>query len=399
MSRSAAMLSRRSSSTRLHDLGDRRADLVGEEASAPPSRTSASADVGVVEPGVDEVRDVHGDYANDPGSSIGVTVASRGSHREQRRGRLGEQRLADAAPSPLRIERRRAQLDTGRRVPQQRRPRAVPAHRERQRPDAQREVVHRDVLTQPLGPETREQVDVAVGARARAPAAPRAANVVRCRSAVERAAPADQRLAGRSDVDGRRASAQPEPPPSRRRLRRRSPSPRARRTTVARRVPRASRSARRRIDLVLPRLRAARPAAPRSSWRSQPRSTALGSASASSVERLRRSERRAQHRRGAAPATSSATSTGAPQSGGLGRAGARPSARPRATSRTATPTAAAVARSVRSGSPSRRSTFPSSREPARRRHADEQRDRARRRATRSRSRPRSHRHPDGVATP
>ena len=70
-----------------------------------------------------------------PGASTDSPPAARRPEREQRSRRLGEQRLAGAlarSTTPGRAPARAARA--GGHVPQQRGPRAVPAHRERQRP-------------------------------------------------------------------------------------------------------------------------------------------------------------------------------------------------------------------------------------------------------------------------
>ena len=74
-------------------------------------------------------------HENCSGASTRVPVTRAAlAHRQQRRGRFGEQRLTDRlARRPRRIERGRAHVDAGGHVPQQRGPRAVPAHRERAR--------------------------------------------------------------------------------------------------------------------------------------------------------------------------------------------------------------------------------------------------------------------------
>ena len=126
----------------LHELGDRRADLVGEvgEQREPFGRVGARTgrrarrrrDRRVIDGRRSKVVGAH---VNCPGASTGSPAdRSLRAHRQQRRGRFGEQRLARRLRRrPRRIEHRHAQLDTGRRIPQQRGPGAVPPHRERQR--------------------------------------------------------------------------------------------------------------------------------------------------------------------------------------------------------------------------------------------------------------------------
>ena len=268
--RSAAKLSSRSSSMRLHDLGDRRADLVGEEAQA--ARGAAS-----------RVRARPGRRARRRRSR---RVIVHRAHRERTRGRRSAFPRAragpmasngaggsasNASPAPPAVDHcgssagARSSMPAGR-VPEQRGPGAVPAHRERERPGAQRQVVHGERSgPSHSGGKSGQQVDAVVRARARAPAAARARNSAGSRRA----------SSARDVVHASR-------PGARRRAARRA-APAELRTTLGRfgveapvfergddvrcRRRASSRSARAASTLALPRRRAARPAVPRSSWR------------------------------------------------------------------------------------------------------------------------------------
>ena len=164
--RSAAMLRSRSSSSACTISGSE-APTSSLRNRSSSNRSAASSASGSYRPAATKSSaslDIGG-YPNDPGSSMRspstrpvVPIASSGAG--------GSARSVVACTTrrrPGRIERRRAQHDPVGRVPEQRRARAVPPDRERQEPGAQRQIVHREVLTQPLRREPRDQHDLAVG--------------------------------------------------------------------------------------------------------------------------------------------------------------------------------------------------------------------------------------------
>ena len=148
----------------LHDLRDRRADLLGEEAQhargarprpRPPGRRARQRR---------SRRDVHRVYRERPGvvdRSLprAARVPSRATAPAARRARPRRRRAADHCGSSAGA---RSSIPAGR-VPQQRRPRAVPAHGERERARRAAGGRARRASAEPLGRELREQVDAVAG--------------------------------------------------------------------------------------------------------------------------------------------------------------------------------------------------------------------------------------------
>ena len=193
-------------------------------------------------------------------------------HRQQRRAaaRPAGPRRPARVDAHAGIERGRAQLDAGRRVPQQRGPRAVPAHRERQRPGAQRQRVDGERLAEPLGREAREQIDGAAllaherGAQRRQEPRRVARRVGRAhRRPRSGDASAGARAAGRASRDAAQPAAASSSKPQ---------SSSAATTAGSRRG--ASRRSARAASTSSPIGGGSCAWSPRSSWRSHPRATA-----------------------------------------------------------------------------------------------------------------------------
>ena len=334
---------RRSSGARrflgLHELGDRRADLVGEirQQREPLGRVGR---VGVVETGGDEIV-VLADASSSSGASSALTrtvpvrrparppiVPACPSGAATPAARRAASRPTAAFDDHAGSSAGRAQLDARRRVPQQRGPGAVPAHRERQRAGPQRQRVDRDRLAEPLGREAGQELDRARplahehGAQRRQEPRRVAAGVGRAqRPSTDRRS----RLAGARAAGARatRDAAQPlaassSKPQSSSAANDRGLAPRREQQIGARRV-----------DELADRRAAARACSPRSSWRSQPRATASAPGSVAHVDdRRRRLEPSRRSRRaascGAGPGTSSASSIGPVERGRPGRCRASP---------------------------------------------------------------------------
>ena len=386
------MLSEPCPPLRLHDLGDRRADLVGEELQQLQPRLGRRRSSGSYRPAVDEVVDVARHRRSPERSGIGdairrracgVPIASNGAG-----GSASSVSPAPPAPTRSGSSAGARSSDARGRVPEQRRARAVPADRVRQR--ARRAAADRA----PRGsdPATRSGSREAARRRFRLVDEQLPYREVAGRVATRRRRGAACRGSRRRRRPCRDASQRGGP--HRRRLRCRSPSLRARRrprpTAVA-----SSRSARAASTSCLPRvgqlgaqpaieLRCPAAARRRSASGSAARSSGFGREPARQHRAVRQRARAARSR--SAPATRARRRRCSPDRRRRSRASSAPGS-PQARSGGRASARRAVEREREPSSVDRPGASAGRRPPTSTVHA-----------TRSRCRRRSRRAPDGVAT-